>query len=49
MIGGNYFMTFQLAIYIDGVPENETWSQPPANATNCPPGLCYNATTRSKW
>ncbi len=41
-------MTFQMPIYIANVSEDETWGIP-FNATDCPLGLCYNRTTRTKW
>ncbi len=43
-----YNMTFQMPIYVANVSEDETWGIP-FNVTACPPGLCYNRTTRTKW
>ncbi len=43
-----YIITFQMPIFIANVSEDETWGIP-YNVTDCPPGLCYNRTTRTKW
>ncbi len=43
-----YNITFQQSVFIANVSENETWGIP-FNVTACPPGLCYNRATRTKW
>ncbi len=43
-----YSIIFQMPIVIANVSEDETFGIL-FNATDCPPGLCYNRTTRTKW
>ncbi len=44
-----HVLAFSVPILIPNVAENETFDQPRVSATNCPPGICYNSTTRTRW
>ncbi|GFH27870.1 uncharacterized protein HaLaN_26256 [Haematococcus lacustris] len=46
---GQNALTLLDPVFIRNVSADESWSIPGGEPTNCPPGLCYNATTRTKW
>ena len=45
---GLFAMTAGLAIFVKGVPLNETFGAPPSAYSACGP-LCYNSTEREKF
>ena len=46
--GRSKVLFIRVPVFFSNVSEDDNWGMP-WGPTDCPPGLCYNSTTRTKW